>query len=111
MRKTILTAFVASAMMATPAMAEIAGNWRTASGETAQISKCGGSFCIKLKTGEYAGKQIGKMKANGKRYVGSITDPTNDKTYSGSATISGSSMKMKGCVAKVLCRSQTWTKK
>lgn len=83
------------------------GNWRTQSGETAAIS--GGS--IVLKTGKYAGKRIGSMKAaGGGRYTGTITDPANDKTYTGSAKISGKTMRMQGCVAKVLCRSQTWTK-
>ena len=31
----------------------IEGNWKTQSGETAAITKCGGSFCIKLKTGDF----------------------------------------------------------
>lgn len=83
------------------------GNWRTASGETAQIS--GGS--IVLKTGKHAGKRIGNLSPSGNgRYSGTITDPANDKTYTGSAKLSGKSLRMQGCVAKVLCRSQTWTK-
>ncbi len=86
----------------------IEGKWKTQSGETAAISKCGGSFCIKLKTGEYAGKSIGKMKGSNGKYKGTITKPSTGKKYSGSARISGSRMKMKGCVAYVLCESQTW---
>lgn len=39
-----------------------------------------------------------------------ITDPSNDKTYSGSGTVSGNSLKMKGCVLAVLCKSRTWTR-
>jgi uncharacterized protein (DUF2147 family) len=88
----------------------IEGNWKTQGGETADISKCGGSYCITLKTGKHSGKQIGKMSGADGKYKGSITDPANDKTYSGSASISGGTMKMKGCVLGVLCRSQTWTK-
>ena len=110
-RQFILAGAVAGAV-AFPAMADpIEGNWKTQSGETAGISSCGGSFCIKLKTGTYAGKQIGKMNANGaNKYKGSITDPTDNKTYSGSATLSGSVLKMKGCVLAVLCKTQTWNK-
>jgi uncharacterized protein (DUF2147 family) len=64
-----------------------------------------------LKTGKYAGKTIGSMKASGGgKYKGTITKPTNGKTYSGSATLSGSSLKMSGCVLGILCESQTWTK-
>ncbi|APH71553.1 DUF2147 domain-containing protein [Aquibium oceanicum] len=88
----------------------IEGNWKTQSGETASIASCGGSYCITLKTGKYAGKQIGKMSANGKSYKGSITDPADDKTYSGSASLSGGALKMKGCVAAIFCKTQTWSK-
>jgi uncharacterized protein (DUF2147 family) len=88
----------------------IEGNWKTQSGETAAIASCGGGYCITLKTGKYSGKQIGKMSGKDGKYKGSITDPANDKTYSGSASITGSTMKMKGCVLGVLCRSQTWNK-
>ncbi len=88
----------------------IEGNWKTASGETAVIGPCGGAFCVTLKTGKHAGKQIGKLAGKGNSYSGEITDPANDKTYSGSGTVSGNSLSMKGCVLKVLCKSQTWTR-
>ena len=88
----------------------IEGNWKTASGETAVIGPCGGAFCVTLKTGKHAGKQIGKLSGKGNSYSGEITDPANDKTYSGSGTVSGNSLSMKGCVLKVLCKSQTWTR-
>ena len=111
MIRNLIVAGALVAAMSAPAFADvIEGNWKTQSGETAAISPCGGSYCIQLKTGKHAGKRIGKMKADGSGYTGQITDPANDKTYSGSATISGKSMKMKGCVMGVLCRSQNWTK-
>ena len=109
-RKLIVAGALVAAMTA-PALADpIEGNWKTQSGETAAISTCGGSYCIQLKTGKHAGKSIGKLKTDGSGYSGKITDPANDKTYSGSASISGRSMKMKGCVLGILCRSQNWTK-
>ncbi len=88
----------------------IVGNWKTASGETAAIAACGSGYCITLKTGKHAGKKIGSMNGAGDSYTGEITDPANDKTYSGSASISGAALKMQGCVLKILCKSQTWTK-
>jgi uncharacterized protein (DUF2147 family) len=88
----------------------IEGNWKTASGETAVIAKCGSSFCVTLKTGKHAGKQIGSLAGTGGEYTGEITDPANDKTYGGSGSVSGNSLKMKGCVMKILCKSQTWTR-
>lgn len=109
----IRTLIVAAAMtMATSSFAAepIVGNWKTASGETAVIASCGGSYCITLKTGKHAGKRIGNLTGTGDSYSGEITDPANDKTYSGNAAISGASLKMQGCVLKVLCKSQTWTR-
>lgn len=85
----------------------IDGTWRTASGETASIS--GGA--ITLKSGKHAGKRIGNMRATGGgKYAGTITDPADNKTYSGSAKISGSSLRMTGCALKVFCKTQTWKK-
>ncbi|NTJ41948.1 DUF2147 domain-containing protein [Agrobacterium larrymoorei] len=110
MKMTIIAA--AAFLMGTSAFAAeaIEGSWKTASGETATIAKCGAAFCVTLKTGKHAGKQIGKMSGTGNSYAGEITDPANDKTYSGSGTVSGNSLSMKGCVLKVLCKSQTWTR-
>jgi uncharacterized protein (DUF2147 family) len=106
-------AFAGLLLVSTVAHADdIEGNWRTQSGETALIGSCGGGFCITLKTGKYAGRRIGNMAASGGgKYAGEITDPASDKTYSGSATVSGSSMKMSGCVlGGLICKSQTWKK-
>lgn len=105
-------ALAATLIMAGSALADpIEGNWKTKDGDTAAIGACGGSFCITLKTGQYAGKAIGSMKASGSgKYTGTITKPSTGKTYSGSAKISGSSLKMSGCVLGILCESQTWQK-
>ncbi len=91
--------------------ASIEGNWKTASGENAVISKCGGSFCLKLVSGKYSGKTIGRVKASGKKYTGTVTDPSEDKTYSGSASVSGSSMKLTGCALKIFCKTQVWKRR
>ncbi len=112
MFRTTAMAFAAVLMLAGAAYADpIEGNWKTKDGDTAAISSCGSAFCIKLMTGKYAGKSIGQMKASGENsYSGSITKPSNGKTYSGSAKLSGSSLKLSGCVLAVLCESQTWRK-
>ncbi|MGN6142516.1 MAG: DUF2147 domain-containing protein [Mesorhizobium sp.] len=105
-------ALAAILMVTGSALADpIEGNWKTQSGETASIAG-GGSFSITLKTGKYAGKTIGSLKAAGdNKYAGSITDPATDKTYSGKATISGATMKMSGCVlGGLICKNQTWHK-
>lgn len=106
---TLATAIIA--LSAATAMADpIEGNWRTQGGETAAISSCGGAYCITLKSGKHNGKRIGQMSGSDGSYSGTITDPADDKTYSGSANVSGGSMKLKGCALKIFCKTQTWTR-
>ena len=61
---------------------------------------------------EHNGKRIGQMQPAGSgKYKGKITDPANDKTYSGKGTLSGNSLKMGGCVlGGLICRNQTWSR-
>ena len=81
-----------------PSSEPIEGKWKTASGETAEIASCGGGFCVTLKTGKYAGTQIGKMAGSGRRTIPARSPtPKHDKTYSGSGTVCGNALKMKGC--------------
>lgn len=99
------------ALAATPALADpIEGQWRTKSGETAQIAQCGDAFCVTLTTGSHKGKQIGRVSGSDGKYSGTITDPKNDKTYSGNASLNGDTLKMQGCVAKIFCRSENWSR-
>ena len=109
LRGTTMT-IVALLVSATAAYADpIEGNWMTARGETAGIVSCGSAFCISVKTGIFKGRPIGSMKADGGgKYSGQITDPETNKTYSGSASLSGSTLTMQGCVLGLFCKSQTW---
>lgn len=103
----------ATLLMAGVAAADpIEGAWRTQSGATAAISNCGGGFCITLKSSKHKGKQIGRMAPQGENeYAGEITDPETDKTYTGKGSLSGTTLKMKGCVlGGLICKSQTWTR-
>jgi uncharacterized protein (DUF2147 family) len=108
MQKLIVAALIAASATLANAAEPIEGNWKTKSGENASIAACGGAFCITVTTGKYAGKRIGKLSGSGSDYSGEITDPTDDKTYSGSASVNGASMQLKGCVMSVFCKSQTW---
>ncbi len=110
MRRVMLAAALALAAAGAQAAEPIEGNWKTASGETAVIGKCGTAYCVTLKTGKHSGKQIGKLSGKDGEYSGEITDPADDKTYSGSGSVNGNSLKMKGCVLAILCKSQTWTR-
>ncbi|MBW8734101.1 MAG: DUF2147 domain-containing protein [Asticcacaulis sp.] len=104
-----VTALVAFAASATAGQG-LDGRWKTAAGTTAEIAPCADGHCITLKTGKFAGRTIGKMKAADDRYEGTITDPSDDKTYVGNAVVGGDKLKLQGCVFKVFCRTQTWTR-
>ena len=110
MFRTFAMAAAAMIMFAGLAHADpIEGNWTTDSGATAQIAGSGGGFTITLRSGEHNGKRIGQMQPNGNgKYKGTITDPSDDKTYSGNATLKGNSLAMQGCVAIVFCKTQNW---
>ncbi|ANK84999.1 MULTISPECIES: DUF2147 domain-containing protein [unclassified Rhizobium] len=109
-RSLILAGVIAVIAGTAHAEEPIVGKWKTASGETAVIAACGGSYCVTLKTGKYTGRKIGTLAGTGGSYAGEITDPAANKTYSGSGTISGNSLKMQGCVMNILCKTQTWTR-
>ncbi|OCP35171.1 DUF2147 domain-containing protein [Ensifer sp. LC163] len=108
--KRIFTIAAALTLATSIARAEdpIVGNWKTELGDTAAIASCGGGYCITLKSGKHTGKQIGTFHGSDGSYSGKITDPDANKTYDGSLTVSGNALKMKGCVLKVVCESQTW---
>ena len=107
----LAAAILVSSVTVAQAAAPIVGNWTTASGETAKIAPCGNSFCTIIATGKNKGKRIGQMSGSGASYSGQITDPSNGKTYEGTAKVSGNSLRLTGCALKVFCRSQTWTRK
>lgn len=125
--KTFLLAAVMALTTTAAAVADpIEGLWQTQPDDGAvaivSIAPCGGAFCgtiVKTFKGqqEYASPNIGKQivrsmaPAAGGGYAGQVWRPANNKIYQGKATISGSSMKLSGCVAGgLICKSQTWTK-
>lgn len=102
---------LALAAFSAPALADpITGDWRTEAGETVRIAPCGDEYCITLMTSELAGDQIGQMAPRGDgSYRSSITDPSEDRTYSGRAELSGDTLRMSGCVlGGLICRGEDW---
>jgi uncharacterized protein (DUF2147 family) len=86
----------------------IEGNWKTPEGATAVVAACGSAFCITLKDGNYAGRQIGRLKPSGKGYSGTVTDPADNASYAGTASVSGSSLELSGCAMKIFCKTRVW---
>ena len=113
MRTTsVFAVVVVSLLTAAPSMAAdaVQGLWKTPDGVTAEIAPCEQTSCITLKTGRFAGRKIGYLKPANGRLEGRITDPSDNKTYDGHASVTGDRLKLSGCVMKVFCRTQVWTR-
>ncbi|MET0359135.1 MAG: DUF2147 domain-containing protein [Pararhizobium sp.] len=111
LRTLMLTAATVLGLAAHGVAADaIVGDWKATRGETVAISPCGGAYCYIVKTGKHAGKTIGKVHSTGASYEGEISDPDNGNVYGAFASVSGPSLKMKGCYMKVLCKTQTWSR-
>jgi uncharacterized protein (DUF2147 family) len=109
MFRTVLLALGASFAFAGAAVAAepIEGTWKRSNGTLIRYAPSGGQFCGTVMTGEYKGKSIGCMAGSGASYKGKVNKLDEGKTYSGSATVNGKTMKLSGCVAMVLCKTET----
>lgn len=93
------------------ALAEpILGTWRLSNGESVTYSRCGSSFCSRVDTGRYKGRSVGRMNGAPPTYTGTVIDPSDGKSYEGRAEVTGNQLVLTGCVARIFCRSQTWTR-
>ncbi|MCP4184837.1 MAG: DUF2147 domain-containing protein [Hyphomicrobiales bacterium] len=92
----------------------IEGMWKRPAkkgGTLEQIAACGNAFCVTVRSGRFDGQAAGKFTKDGNQYIGEITDLAKKKTYSGSLAMRGANrLKMSGCVMKVLCSSEIWTR-
>lgn len=113
------------------------GTWRLDNGKvTVKVRQCGGQLCaniVGLKEPTYKdGKPkvdrhnenaslrsrplmgisvLSNMKPSGDNsWKGSIYNADDGKTYSATMTLKGSVMKLKGCVAGIFCKTNTFNK-
>jgi uncharacterized protein (DUF2147 family) len=61
-----------------------------------------------MKTGDHAGQQIGSFQGRNGSFKGTIIEPESKKTFDGVLTVSGNTVRMKGCTMKVFCLSLIW---
>ncbi len=107
------------------------GVWLTKSGSHVRFYKCGGKLCgkvikrknpaeldsknknPKLRKRKILGINLmyGLKKDKANRWAGKLYNPEDGKIYAGFVTvISGSKVRMEGCVARVFCKSQMWSR-
>lgn len=114
-------ALIAGAASADP----VEGVWQTQVDDGAYahitMSPCGSKICGVISRAYRNGSQI-QSDTVGKRIVwdmtpgdggrysgGKIWRPSNGKTYSSKMVLSGSSLKVSGCIGPI-CKSQTWSR-
>lgn len=114
MKRAFLAAFAASTLFAAPGLAAepIEGTWlRPSTSTLVKFSACSQGYCGIVQNGEFQGKSIGYMAGSGKNYKGKVTDLSENKTYSGKASVSGNTMNLKGCVAGgLICKGEKWNR-
>ncbi|MBY2919719.1 DUF2147 domain-containing protein [Rhizobium leguminosarum] len=108
--RVIITALITLISCVAIGADPVVGTWTTQNGEISVIDRCGSTYCIVAKSGQYAGQKIGSFTATADGYTGRITDPRNKATYSGKLKVYGDSLKLQGCATNVLCKTQTWTR-
>jgi uncharacterized protein (DUF2147 family) len=125
--------------LAGPALAESPeGTWSMSNGKvTIKVDDCGGNLCarivgLKEPISKIDGKPkvdrenpdpakrkrpliglsllIGMKPAGENSWQGAIYNPDDGKTYSATVRYSGSEMKVKGCVAGILCKTNTFVR-
>lgn len=127
MRKIALT--LAALVVAAPAWAAdpLEGMWRTAKDDNGnsgliQVKPCGGGLCGTLVKAygpdgkeiksENVGRQIisQTVASGGGQYKGKVYSPDRGKTYNSKLVLSGSTLKVSGCVLGICRDGGTWQK-
>jgi uncharacterized protein (DUF2147 family) len=98
--------------------AEPYGTWlRPSTGTQVSFYACGGKLCARVAAvkDESRKKEVGTVimkgaaKSGDNVWKGDLLDVESGKTYSGVVTLeSANALNLKGCVAMVLCRGETW---
>lgn len=110
LKSLLATGLLLCAAVPSSAAEPIVGKWRAPGGGIVQVTSCGGAYCAKVISGQHTGKTAGRMQGTDGDYSGTVTDPRDDRTYNGSAAVSGDTLQLRGCALKVFCKTQVWTR-
>jgi uncharacterized protein (DUF2147 family) len=109
-----------AALTGTASAADPYGTWvRPSTGTQVSFYACGGKLCAKIVSvkDEARKKEVGTViikgmtKTGNDKWEGDLLDVESGKVYSGVATLEGpTALNLKGCVAGIICRGETWAK-
>ncbi len=125
MKPTLIASVLA--VLATQAVADpVEGLWKTETDEGSYahvtMAPCGAKLCGLISRtfnaqGEYDSANKGKTLVidmapqGGGKYEGKVWRPSNNKIYIGKMTLSGNSLKLRGCIAGgLICSKQDWSR-
>jgi uncharacterized protein (DUF2147 family) len=110
MLKSLIAATLILSSTAAFAAEPIVGKWKAPGGGIVNIAPCSSGFCATVISGQHKGKDAGTMNGSGAKYEGTVTDPRDNNTYSGSADVQGDKLNLTGCALKILCKTQVWVR-
>jgi uncharacterized protein (DUF2147 family) len=133
-----LALLISTGLAAGPALANPEGVWSMSNGKvTVKVDDCGGNLCAEIvglkepiskidglpkvdrENPDPAKRKrpliglsilIGMKPAGENYWKGAIYNPDDGKTYSGTVRYDGQNMKVKGCVAGILCKTNTFVR-
>jgi uncharacterized protein (DUF2147 family) len=125
--KRLLFAIVALLGLTGAVLADpVEGVWKTQVDDGAYayvtFAPCGERLCGVISRtfnsdGEYQSENLGKKLVwdmvalgGGKYGSGKIWQPSKDRVFSSKMQLSGDTLYVRGCVAAVICKKQTWTR-
>ena len=119
-KSTLVAALALVSLTGAANAAEPYGTWtRPSTGTQVSFYNCGGKLCGKIvAVKDQARKNTvgtvimkGAAKSGDNTWKGDLLDVESGKIYAGVVTLEGASaLNLKGCVAAVFCRGETWVK-
>lgn len=116
--RVVAACFLSFAAAGAAHAADPTGNWvRPSTGTQVNFYNCGSKLCARITAAkkEELKKNIGTVivkgadKSGDNTWKGDLLDVESGKTYSGVFTLeSANALSLKGCVAMVVCRGETW---
>jgi uncharacterized protein (DUF2147 family) len=118
--KSLLAVCFSVALCGVASAAEPYGTWtRPSTGTQVSFYNCGGKLCGKIAAvkDQARKKEVGTViikgaaKSGDNVWKGDLLDVESGKTYSGVVTLeSANALNLKGCIAAIFCRGETWTR-
>ncbi|WP_167591847.1 DUF2147 domain-containing protein [Jiella endophytica] len=104
----MIVAVTAEAANAAPA---ILGNWVAEDGTRIAVKPCGPAVCATIASGAFRGANVATVSGALPEWKGRVRDPRKDQSYDGSLRLNGRKLELRGCLARVFCRTvQTWSR-